>query len=456
MKVLIHVQHLLGTGHQRRAGAIAVALARSGAEVVYVTGGMPDPGHQAGLSSFSNIKLVQLAPARAGDLRYSHLVDRFGRPASDEWRNARKAHLLSVFRDERPDALVVETFPFGRKLLEFELLPLMDAAVAARPRPLLVCSVRDIIEPRDNMDRYRRMLDQAMRYIDCVLVHSDPAIVPLGASFPFARDLDQRLWYTGFVTSARSRTKVVLSEGRGEVVVSAGGGAVGRCLYRTAMGARQLLGQAYGPGRNLPGRHLMSRTTWRILAGVPKPARLAASLTSPVSIMARGFTPPRANAGSLAGASSHGIVIEPNREGLPLSVGSSEGVGLPGRLQHIARRASGWLPIRSRNPMRPRVSRNRVYGLVCFNLWAWCESSRQRTLARARWRGKWPSPPAANRLHQFGPSSTAPNTRPTSSEPKSRPGGTNEQLETSGLGPPAPRVGAMVNCRPTPNVVVAR
>ena len=41
-RVLIHVQHLLGIGHLRRAAALARGLVASGVDVVVASGGVPE------------------------------------------------------------------------------------------------------------------------------------------------------------------------------------------------------------------------------------------------------------------------------------------------------------------------------------------------------------------------------------------------------------------------------
>ena len=41
--------------------------------------------------------------------------------------------------------MITEQFPFGRTRLRFELLPLLEAARAAAKRPLIACSVRDVV-----------------------------------------------------------------------------------------------------------------------------------------------------------------------------------------------------------------------------------------------------------------------------------------------------------------------
>ena len=142
-RVLMWVQHLVGVGHQRRCAAIACELARAGARVCYVSGGLP----VAGLD-LTGCAFEQLPPARSADMRYHTLLDAQGQPVDEAWRARRRDRLLACFASFRPHVVITETWPFGRSLLRFELDALMDEVVRARPRPLLVSSVRDIVEQR--------------------------------------------------------------------------------------------------------------------------------------------------------------------------------------------------------------------------------------------------------------------------------------------------------------------
>ena len=51
---------------------------------------------------------------------------------------------------------MIEAFPFGRRQMRFELLPLLDAIAAMTPKPLLVTSVRDILQERVSPAATRR------------------------------------------------------------------------------------------------------------------------------------------------------------------------------------------------------------------------------------------------------------------------------------------------------------
>src|SRR5579859_6731416 len=125
--ILIHVQHLLGTGHLQRAALVARALIAEGATVTLVTGGMPLPGFR-----LDGGRVVQLPPLKATDASFRTLVGPDDRP------------LDAALQAERR-ALVTETYPFGRRALRFELEPLIEAVRAAVPRPALVASIRDIL-----------------------------------------------------------------------------------------------------------------------------------------------------------------------------------------------------------------------------------------------------------------------------------------------------------------------
>ncbi len=233
--VLMHVQHLLGIGHQRRAASIARELCRQGLNVCFVSGGLPVPGLDTGACEF-----VQLPPARAVDARYNRLVDDKGEEIDDVWREQRKCRLLETLQRVRPSALLIESFPFGRKMFSFELLPLLDAACKMIPRPLIASSVRDILEPKRKPGRNEQIVDLIECFFDLVLVHGDPQFVALSDSFALADRIDDRVEYTGYVVERPPRTTVKQTRGQ-EVLVSTGGGIGGEQLLRVAIQARGLI-----------------------------------------------------------------------------------------------------------------------------------------------------------------------------------------------------------------------
>lgn len=239
MKVFFYVQHLLGIGHLKRASTVARAMRAAGMQVTLASGGLPVPGIPVD---------VQLAPISAADMTFRSLVDPAGRPVDDEWKRRRAATLIDVWRASRADVLVLELFPFGRRQMRFELLPLLEDAQRVATRPLVVCSVRDVIQSKPGRDEETVSLVE--RYFDRVMVHGDPRVVPFERSFAAARRIESRVHYTGYVVDAAPDG----DSGRGEVLVSAGGGAVGKRLLETALLARE--------------HTLLRGATWRLLAGV--------------------------------------------------------------------------------------------------------------------------------------------------------------------------------------------
>jgi predicted glycosyltransferase len=253
-RVLLYAQHLLGVGHLMRAALLARALAAGGFDIELASGGLPVAGLPLG-----DARLVQLPPARSADERFSGLLDAAGRPVDDAWMADRRDRLLGRFAARRPDLLILEMFPFGRRQMRFELLPLLEAALAVRPRPVIACSVRDILQGR-KPGRAEETAALVERAFDLVLVHGDPALVRFEESFPLAGRLGAKLRYTGYIAARAPRRGRAGDPGWGEVVVSAGGGAVGQALLEAGLGARSLSRLADVPWRLLAGRNLPEPT----------------------------------------------------------------------------------------------------------------------------------------------------------------------------------------------------
>lgn len=250
--------------------AIAAALARRGAEVTLASGGMalPDFVPPAGVT------FAQLPPARAADATFRVLLDDRGAPVDDAWRAARRDALLAVHARVRPDLVLIEHFPFGRRMLEFELLPLIAAARGLERPAIVACSVRDVLVSKPDAGKRAAMVARARALFDKVLFHGDPALIGLERSLPEAAALGDRLIATGYV-ALPAPPPPPGDDGTDEVLVSAGGGAVGRRLLDCALAARTLSAQ---------------RTRrWRIMAA------------------ATGLAPQRAD----------GLIVEPNRADFP-------------------------------------------------------------------------------------------------------------------------------------------
>ena len=250
--VLVYVQHLLGIGHLRRAAVLVRSLDRAGLKTVLVSGGMPVEGLDIGAAGF-----VQLPPARAMDETFKILADAHGQPVDEAWMAARRDQLCALYHKLRPRVLIVELFPFGRRKMRFELLPLLDAARESHPRPQILCSMRDVLVDDKNAEKTAWMIETFERYFDLVLLHGDPEFLPLERSFSRTHEIANRLRYTGYVLDDAPLADPADHAGKGEVIVSMGGGAVGAPLVEAALAAR-----AQTP---------LKDATWRVLIGPNMP-----------------------------------------------------------------------------------------------------------------------------------------------------------------------------------------
>jgi predicted glycosyltransferase len=285
-RVFFYVQHLLGIGHLRRAALLARALSAGGFDVLLVSGGAPTKALALGGARFH-----QLPPLRATDTRLKVLAHPDGVPVDPAFRFARLKGLVRLLRAEAPDIVVTEQFPFGRTQLRFELLPLMEAALALRPRPLIVSSVRDVVRESATPQRIEEMLEAFDRYFDFVMIHADPDLVSFDRSFAAWDRICARAHYTGYVVEPGLLQPVTGDAGTGEVVISAGGGAVGGPLLRAALAARPLTSLAHH--------------TWRLLVGANMPAEELEQLRRAATLS----TPSPAGGGNRVGE----VIIEPAR-----------------------------------------------------------------------------------------------------------------------------------------------
>jgi predicted glycosyltransferase len=240
---MILVTHLLGAGHLTRAAALARAFARAGHATTLVSGGSP-----IGSVGLAGVAFVQLPPVRTAGTDFRTLLDETGAPVDAGRLRGRRDMLVDTLHALRPDLVVTELFPFGRRVLADEFMALLNAALALRPRPRILSSIRDILVAPSQPDRIAQAHGRLAEFYDAVLVHGDPQLVPLDASWPVDERLGPYLHYTGYVDEDSGPLATRTRHG---IVVSGGSSAAGLPLYRAAVEA----------ARVLPDR------PWRILVG---------------------------------------------------------------------------------------------------------------------------------------------------------------------------------------------
>lgn len=255
-KVLFYVQYLLGIGHVRRAALIAGNMVEQGFEVHVMFGGVPVPE-----IDFAPAIIHHLMPLKSADANFSTLADENGNIVSDKYKEQRCEQLLGLAADIQPDIVLTETYPFGRRQMRFELLPLLDWAQTQSPRPLIISSIRDILQRRPEK-RERESIERSETYYDKVLVHGDEAFTPLIQSFPPAQKIISKIGYSGYVCPPPP----LISEQRSGIVASVGGGSIGYELLEAAL---QLYRSGYQPDEH-----------WYFMTGPNMPPDMAEYLHS--------------------------------------------------------------------------------------------------------------------------------------------------------------------------------
>jgi len=254
-RVMFYVQHLKGIGHIVRASLISRALHDQGMDVTIVMGGDPVEGFPA-----PGPKCITLPPLRAGELSFNDLTGAGGMLADEAYLSNRRDKLLAAFHAIKPDILITEAFPFGRRQMHFELLPLLAAATSAEKPPLIACSVRDILEVKKKIKRAQETVKILNGSYDLVMVHGDPVFARLGETFPLADQIRPKISYTGLVVG----NVPPLCGPAYDVVISSGGGATGENLMNVA--------------RKTYGISGLKDLKWCFLTGANLPTKTCAAL----------------------------------------------------------------------------------------------------------------------------------------------------------------------------------
>ena len=238
MRIGFLVTHLLGTGHLARTGALADAFAAAGHDALVLSGGLPAP-----LAAPKAAALRQLPPLRS-DAGFTALLDAEDREAGPDLLAARIREIGTTLYAFAPEVLVTELFPFGRRKLAVEF----EAGIAAARGALTLCSIRDILQRPRKPGRKAEAEARLARYYDGILFHGDGALAGLEESWPLPDTLRPMVRETGYI-GERTIPEAGGTDGLGEIVVAAGGGATGEALFRAAAGAA----------------HAMPERRWRLL-----------------------------------------------------------------------------------------------------------------------------------------------------------------------------------------------
>jgi len=242
MKIIFYCQYVWGIGHLFRSVELVRALA--GHEVVLVAG-----GREVDVRLPDHVRLVRL-PGIYMDEQFTILIPEDDKKTVEDIQRERQGILFSLLEELRPDALMIELYPFGRTLFGFELQPLLEGIRQGQFGEIkVVCSLRDIlVEKKDPQAYEERVLNLLNAFFDLLLIHSDDRLLSLNETFGRMHQIRIPKVYTGFVCpkadpAAGRRLRRELGIGPQEklLVVSAGGGRSGYALLSRMLDAYQLL-----------------------------------------------------------------------------------------------------------------------------------------------------------------------------------------------------------------------
>lgn len=243
MKVSYYCQHVLGIGHFHRSMEICKAIARRHPTSL-ILGGPPVEINNP------DLEIVKL-PGLQMDTEFQNMEPCDEGLSLEEVKARRVEKLFAHFLGNQPDIFITELYPFGRKAFRFELDPLLKSIRDGSLSPCsCYCSVRDIlVEKKTGREKFEKRVVQTINsYFDGILVHADPAVIPLQETFGRLQEITVPLHYTGFVTRPNPtgereeiKRQLCLFPEKKLIVASIGGGNVGSALLQATIESFRIL-----------------------------------------------------------------------------------------------------------------------------------------------------------------------------------------------------------------------
>jgi predicted glycosyltransferase len=236
-RLLFYCQHILGMGHLVRSMEIVKGLVPE-FQVCFINGGEIVEGFDIP----SQVEVINL-PAIKTDSEFQELQVVDPNYTLSEVQEMRQAILLEVCDRFRPDVLVIELFPFGRRRFSFELVPMLETAKAMGTK--IVCSLRDIVVTKSDRTKHEEKVCKLMnQYFDLLLVHGDPHLQSLEETFSRVQDLTCEVYFTGYVVQPVPTVAVELPDlnpRKPLILVSVGGGRFGHELLNCVVQSAPIL-----------------------------------------------------------------------------------------------------------------------------------------------------------------------------------------------------------------------
>lgn len=231
-RILFYCQSLVGLGHLT-SSLLVIRQLLTFADVDLIYGGQSIQ-HMPDLPGLRYLRLQTLLIDSATDTLYA--------PDSDlpmALIRASRGKAIENFLVGRYDGMIVEFFPFGRRRLKKEILGLFDSVRQNSGSIPIFSFVREILVP-ESPESELRMLRLVKEYIHTVFVRGDPDIVRFNETFSLAGEIEDRLFYAGYVSPPPPLEWPIREN---KIIVSQGGGEIGRILLHSAIRAAPLLAE---------------------------------------------------------------------------------------------------------------------------------------------------------------------------------------------------------------------
>jgi predicted glycosyltransferase len=200
VRVLCHAQHFKGIGHFVRMHAIARGMSEAH-DVYLVDGGRPVP-RRPGPRPIELIPLPRLVRAQG-------LIAGLGTDAPVASLVEERIRLLTQAVERiRPDAILVDIYPFSKWEVEEEITRMIAVARRRNARVQVVTSLRDIVpmtlHEAAPPGLYEAGVLSRLASFDAILAHGDPRFARIEDYFDRAADVRIPVHYTGFVAGTPS------------------------------------------------------------------------------------------------------------------------------------------------------------------------------------------------------------------------------------------------------------
>lgn len=223
-RILFYCQSLQGIGHLTASlQVIKELLQHSDVDLIY-------GGHDISISlEHPGFRMIRL-PTLLIDNSNGELYDPSGRLSSDELWPIRRDNIESFLQDPY-HAVIVEFFPFGRRRLKNEIHQLFKT-IKERNGPVPIFSfVREVLVP-ESPESEERMVKSVNDYIHTVFIRGDPDVIRFDDTFSLSHKISDKLFYTGYLGTESQNPP---AERTTQILVSQGGGSIGRELLEAAL-----------------------------------------------------------------------------------------------------------------------------------------------------------------------------------------------------------------------------